>query len=211
MSAVRSRPSPASGTATTSARSARRCCRRAACPAAVATMPRVPVPPRKARAPAGSSPRRSSNTGTGGIRGVTAPLAVSIGSSAFQVRVPTSTASNPARSRCTSARDRFPVSQTRLPPPGAILPSRLTASLSATYGPRAAAAWKNAGFAAIQSARVPNGPSTRTPRVRSHCPPPPCFDPGSAAQNTTRAMPAAWIASVHGGVFPAWLHGSRLL
>jgi hypothetical protein len=39
-------------------------------------------------------------------------------------------------------------------------------------------------------------------------PRPEAFSVGSSLATTTRVMPAAMIASVHGGCWPWWQHGS---
>src|SRR6266550_4063733 len=124
--------------------------------------------------------RRSNTTRTGGRRGVTGPRTVSCGLS-WSAVVPTT----------------------------AIRPSIDVASLSATKGRSACSrANRNGAFnAAPASASRPI--ATLTPRPRSTAAPPRACGSGSGTAATTRATPAATIASVQGGVLPWCAHGSR--
>src|SRR6056297_1683619 len=54
------------------------------------------------------------------------------------------------------------------------------------------------------------GPATATPAASNHAAPPPARGCGSGCAITTRAIPAANNASVHGGVRPWWAQGSRV-
>src|SRR6266550_2821979 len=124
--------------------------------------------------------RRSNTTRTGGRRGVTGPRTVSCGLS-WSAVVPTT----------------------------AIRPSIDVASLSATKGRSACSrANRNGAFnAAPASASRPI--ATLTPRPRNTAAPPRACGSGSGTAATTRATPAARIASAQGGVLPWCAHGSR--
>ena len=83
-------------------------------------------------------------------------------------------------------------------------------ALSVTWGRRSRMAVKKTRFCAIASASS-TPVTTATPLSRSAAAPPPDTNGlGSAAAATTRVMPAAKMAGTHGGVRPAWLHGSRV-
>ena len=146
--------------------------------------------------------RRSNTTRTGARRGVMGPRTVSCGSSFKAVVPPTAIASNPARSQCTYSRAASPDTQRELPRASAIRPSIEVASLSATNG--RSACWcanrNGALSAAAASASTPN--DTATPWARSPSAPPRASGSGSRIAATTRATPAATIASVQGGVLP---------
>src|SRR4051812_19132463 len=136
--------------------------------------------------------------------------AVSWGSSASAVPIPTATASSDARQRWATA--RLPSLEIHLesPPCVATLPSRLMADLKMTSGRRVRACLRNAWF--CRRARVASSPpamSTSTPSSRRMPRPrPDAFELGSSPATTTRAIPASMIASVHGGWRPWWQHGS---
>jgi hypothetical protein len=68
---------------------------------------------------------------------------------------------------------------------------------------------KNGAFCAAASASS-RPDATAIPPWRSTSRPPRARASGSRMAQTTRATPAAAIASVHGGVLPWWVQGSRL-
>ena len=124
--------------------------------------------------------------------------------------MPTATASLPARSRCTHARDSAPVSHCCERSAGAIAPSASSASFKVTHGRRAPRAANANGALRSRAAcsRRPN--STVIPAARNRSAPPEATGFGSRIATTTRATPAATSASTHGGVLPWWLHGSSV-
>src|SRR6187431_1925860 len=124
--------------------------------------------------------------------------------------MPTATASETARSWCTRLRLSSPVTQrdsgttTR--------PSRVTADLYVTNGRRAETHVLHASFWRRASAAwSPSTSSTSTPPSRRRAKPrPSVLGFGSRAPTTTRAMPAARIASTQGGVRPWCAQGSSV-
>ena len=92
----------------------------------------------------------------------------------------------------------------------ATLPSSVIADLKSTWGRPVRACLRNAWLR--QRARPASSPSattTSTPSSRRiPSPRPEAFSVGSSEATTTRPIPAARIASVHGGVCPWWQHGS---
>ena len=132
------------------------------------------------------------------------------GSSASTVPMPTATASCSARSSWTFARASSPVTQRDAPVRVAMRPSSDRPSLMPTYGrPRVM------NFAQGASSSVAGRCScitvTSTPSARSRSMPlPGTFGFGSRAPTTTRATPAARMASTHGAVRPVWLQGSSV-
>src|SRR5438309_2287750 len=153
--------------------------------------------------------RGAAARGCGGTPRVAGPRTVSRGLSWSAVVPPTAIASNPARNQCTLSRAASPETHCELPAASAIRPSIDVASLSATKGRSACSrANRNGAFnAAPASASKPI--ATVTPRARSTAAPPRACGSGSGIAATTRATPAARIASVQGGVLPWWAHGSR--
>src|SRR5712664_2403324 len=156
-----------------------------------------------------SMARRSKTTRTGGRRGVTAPRTVSCGSSWSAVVPPTAIASNPARSQCTCSRAASPETHCELPATSAIRPSIDVASLTATNGRSACSRANRNGALSAAAASASRPIDTATPLARSAAAPPRACGSGSGSAATTRATPAARIASVHGGVLPWCAHGSR--
>src|SRR4051794_39853381 len=159
-----------------------------------------------------SSGRRAveSNTTRRGWRWTASMRAVSCGSSAIAVPMPTATASSDARQRCATARLPSLEIHFESPPWVATLPSRLIADLKTTSGRPVRACLRNAWLSS--RARVASSPpatstwmpsSRRMPRPR-----PDAFELGSSEPTTTRPRPAVRIASVHGGWRPWWQHGS---
>src|SRR5438552_1970273 len=135
---------------------------------------------------------------------------VSAGSARSTVVTPTTSASASRRCRCASARAASPVTQRAAPCTSAILPSALIPALSVTCGRRSRmAVQKTLFWAAASAPSTPVTTATPCPR-RAATPPPRTNGLGSAAAATTRVMPAAKIAGTHGGVRPAWLHGSSV-
>ena len=136
--------------------------------------------------------------------------AVSRGSSASAVPIPTTIASTEARQRWASSRLDSPLIHFESPARVATFPSRVMADLKSTQGRPARAclrkAWlsSRARVASSPSAMTTSTPSSRRmPRLR-----PEAFSVGSSEPTTTRPMPAARIASVQGGVRPWWQQGS---
>ncbi len=135
--------------------------------------------------------------------------AVSRGSSASTVPIPTRTASWVSRSRMTSARAASPVIHFERPVTVAILPSSVIAALSVNAGRPYWAQVRNGRLARSQASR--STPTVTWIRARrSSSMPPPWSGIGSSEPITTRATPASRTAGAHGGVRPWWLHGSRL-
>jgi hypothetical protein len=136
--------------------------------------------------------------------------AVSSGSSAVAVWMPTATASHSARQRCARARLDSPEIHWESPVLVATLPSSVIADLKITSGVPVRACFLNGWFS--RRAARPSSPSresTSTPSSRRIAGPRPlAFVVGSSEPMTTRAMPASTIASVHGGVRPSWQQGS---
>src|SRR5713226_2212834 len=153
--------------------------------------------------------RRSNTTRTGGWRGVTTPRTVRCGLSRSAVVPPTAIASNPARSQCTCARAASPETHCELPAASAIRPSIDVASLSATNGRSACSRANRNGALSAAAASASRPIDTATPLARSAAAPPRACGSGSGSAATSRAAPAARIASVHGGVLPWCAHGSR--
>src|SRR4051794_3269076 len=92
----------------------------------------------------------------------------------------------------------------------ATLPSSVIADLKSTHGrpvrPCLRKAWLSSR---ARPASSPVATSTSTPSSRRiPRPRPEAFSVGSSEATTTRPMPAARIASVQGGVWPWWQHGS---
>ena len=144
-----------------------------------------------------------------GCRGVATARTVSSGSSDRTVPMPVSTAQARARHAWPSARAASPVIQRLVPSGSAVRPSRLAAAFIRTYGrPRVRRATKP-GLRARASASI-RPASNRTPDAASFAPPCAASGFGSRIATTTRAMPAATIASAHGGVRPVWLQGSSV-
>src|SRR5207302_1309944 len=156
-----------------------------------------------------SMARRSNTTRSGGLRGVTGPRTVSCGLSRRAVMPPTAMASKPARSQWTYSRAASPETQRELPAASAMRPSIDVASLRATKGRSSCsrANRKGALSAGAASATRPN--ETITPSAGATPAPPRASGSGSRTAATTRATPAATIASVQGGVLPWCAHGSR--
>src|SRR6266576_2433057 len=153
---------------------------------------------------------RSNTMRTGGRRGVTPPRAVSCGLSVRAVVPPTAMASKPARSQCTCSRASGPEIQCELPPASAMRPSIDVASFRATKGRSVCRRVdRNAAFcAAAASASTPI--SVSIPARFRISTPPRASRSGSRTAATTRRIPAARIASVHGGVLPWCAHGSSV-
>src|SRR3954470_493996 len=158
------------------------------------------------------SGRRASESKTirRGWRWTPSTRAVSCGSSATAVPIPTATASTAARQRCASVRLASQEIHLESPVAVATLPSSVIADLNSTHGRPVRACLRNAWLPS--RARVASSPSatmTSTPSSRRiPRPRPAAFSVGSSDAITTRVMPAARIASVHGGVRPVCAHGS---
>ena len=124
---------------------------------------------------------------------------------------PTSTASDWARIRCTSARARGPVIQRLSPVPVAIRPSSEAASFSVSIGRPVVSRLRKPRLSATASVgeaadldRDPGRAQRLDARGRS------TRGSGSSIATTTRATPAAISASVQGGVAPVWAQGSSV-
>ncbi len=159
-----------------------------------------------------SSGRRASesNTTRRGWRATPSTRAVSRGSSTSAVPMPTATASDSARQRCARARLASPEIHWESPVWVATLPSSVIADLKITSG-RPVRACLRKGWLSMRAASAtwPSTKSTLTPSSRRiPGPRPAAFGVGSSEAITTRAIPAATIASVHGGVRPWWQQGS---
>ena len=160
----------------------------------------------------GNSRFRSNTIRRSGCRGAGVPRAVSAGSSARAVPSPTATASNPARSQWTYcarllARD----------PPRASRPRRRSgnpdwwpASTRRRDATSTRTRCRNAAFCAAASLGQEPHARPRPPRLGARSAPPAATGFGSSSAITTRRMPAARIASVHGGVWPWWAQGSSV-
>ena len=149
----------------------------------------------------GSRADVSKTTRSGGTLGGATPRTVSRGSSTSAVPMPTATASLSARSLWTSARAASPVSHPGRRVASVRAPSSERASLRRTKGRSLASALKKAAFSSrAADSSTPRRTSTPSPRSRSA--PPRATGLGSGTAATTRRIPAARIASVHGGVFP---------
>ena len=134
----------------------------------------------------------------------------SIGSSARTVPAPTQMPLSWPRSWCTKRRASSEVTQRASPSAVAILPSRVIATLSATQGRRVVMYFRKMRFCSRISASS-RPASTATPCARRiSMPLPPTSGLGSVAPTTTRAMPAARMASVQGGCLPWWQQGSSV-
>ena len=124
--------------------------------------------------------------------------------------MPTATASDSARQRCARARLASPEIHWESPVRVATLPSSVIADLKTTSG-RPVRACLRKGWLSRRAASAisPSTKVTSTPSSRSiPGPRPAAFEVGSSEAITTRAIPAATIASVHGGVRPWWQQGS---
>src|SRR4051794_4947389 len=157
----------------------------------------------------GRRPRESKTTRRG-WRCTPSTRAVSSGSSASAVPMPTTTASTDARQRCARSRLSSPEIHFESPVGVATLPSSVIADLKSTHGRPVRACLRNAWLPSrARAASSPAATQTSTPSSRRIPRPRPlAFSDGSSEATTTRAMPAATIASVHGGVLPWWQHGS---
>ena len=92
----------------------------------------------------------------------------------------------------------------------ATLPSSVIADLNRTHGRPVRACLRNGWLSSrARAASSPSATSTSIPSSRRiPSPRPEAFSVGSSEATTTRRMPAATIASVHGGVLPLWQQGS---
>jgi hypothetical protein len=142
-----------------------------------------------------SSTIRSGRRGPGG-RGV------SSGSSASAVPMPMAIASTRPRRAWTMAREAGELIQRPAPAGAASRPSRLIAHFAITHGRPVATSLRKG--AVSRTASASSSPvSTVMPAARKAASPPPATaGNGSPAATTTRAMPAAMMACVHGGVLP---------
>ena len=136
--------------------------------------------------------------------------AVSCGSSASAVPMPTATASHEARQRWATRRLSSLEIHFESPVLVATLPSRLMADLKSTHGRPVRACLRKAWFCwRACAASSPPARSTCTPSSRRMPRPrPEAFSVGSSLATTTRSMPAARIASVQGGCWTLWQQGS---
>src|SRR5437867_5248234 len=149
-----------------------------------------------------SMARRSNTMRTGGLRGVSPPRAVSCGLSVNAVVPPTAIASNPARSQWTWSRASGPEIHCERPPASAIRPSMDVASLSATNGRSVCCRVKRNGALSAAASSASRPICVSIPARFSTSTPPRASASGSRTAATTRRIPAARIASVHGGVLP---------
>src|SRR5882762_8225029 len=157
-----------------------------------------------------SMARRSNTMRTGGLRGVSPPRAVSCGLSVNAVVPPTAIASNPARSQWTWSRASGPEIHCERPPASAIRPSMEVASLSATNGRSVCCRVKRNGALSEAASSASRPICVSIPARFSTSTPPRASASGSRTAATTRRMPAARMASVHGGVLPWCAQGSRV-
>jgi len=126
---------------------------------------------------------------------------VSCGSSRRIVPMPVRIAHARARKRCASARAASPVIHWLSPSASAVLPSRLAATFIRIHErPRVTREMKPALSSRAASSSSPI--STSMPAARRRSAPWRAAGSGSAIAATTRAMPAAMMASVQGGVRP---------
>src|SRR4051794_30772551 len=151
--------------------------------------------------------RRASESKTTrrGWRWTPSTRAVSWGSSASAVPMPTATASTEARQWWARSRLGTPEIHFESPAPVATLPSRVIADLNSTHGRPLRACLRKAWLPSrARDASSPVAMATSMPSSRRMpSPRPDAFSDGSSEPTTTRAMPAATIASVHGGVLPS--------
>ena len=160
-----------------------------------------------------SSGRRASESNTirRGWRWTPSMRAVSSGSSASAVPIPTATASHSARQWWASRRRGLAGDPLRVAGAGGDLAVERHRRLEQHPGAAGAGVLAErlveqprARRRARRSATTTSTPSSRRiPRPR-----PEAFSVGSSEATTTRAIPASRIASVHGGVRPWWQHGS---
>ena len=136
--------------------------------------------------------------------------AVSCGSSASAVPIPTATASTSARQWCESRRLSSPLIHLLSPVRVATLPSSVIADLNRIHGRPVRACLRNGWLSRLaRSGEVVVGEDDLDPLVAEDPGPrPAALSVGSSLATTTRAIPASMIASVHGGVRPVWQHGS---
>ena len=151
-----------------------------------------------------------SNTMRVGCLGTASTREVRSGSSATAVWIPTATASTSARQRC--ARARLASFEIHFESPAAVatFPSSVVATLKTTCG-RPVSACLRKGWLRRRAcaATSPFTTSTSTPSSRRIPRPRPfALAVGSSLATTTRAIFAARIASVQGGVLPSCAHGS---
>jgi hypothetical protein len=153
-----------------------------------------------------------SNTTRRGWRTTPSIRAVSWGSSASAVPMPTATASHSARQRCARARLKSPEIHFESPVRVATLPSSVIADLKSTHGRPVRECLRKAWLSSrARAASSPSATSICTPSSRRIPRPRPlAFSVGSSEPTTTRAMPAASTASVHGGCLPWWQQGSSV-
>ena len=155
--------------------------------------------------------RLESNTTRRGWWWTPSTRAVSCGSSASAVPMPTATASTCERQRW--ARRRLPSLEIHCESPVrvATLPVERHRRLEEhARAPGARVLAEGLVDAAARRRQLAVGrPSTSTPSSRRiPSPRPEAFSVGSSEATTTRAIPAATIASVQGGVRPWWQQGS---
>ena len=136
--------------------------------------------------------------------------ALSCGSSASAVPMPTTTASRSARQWCERSRAASPEIHLESPVRVATLPSSVIADLKSTCGRPLRACLRKAWLSSrARIAGSPSATTTSTPSSRRMpSPRPDAFSVGSSEATTTRRMPASRIASVQGGVWPWWQQGS---
>ena len=161
----------------------------------------------------GSRASESNTTRRGcasGSAGRPSGLAVSCGSSASAVPMPTTIASTDARQRWARSRLSSPLIHFESPVRVATLPSRVIADLNSTHGRPTRACLRKAWLSSrALAASSPSASTTSTPSSRRiPSPRPEAFSVGSSEATTTRPIPACRIASVQGGVLPSWQHGS---
>ena len=153
-----------------------------------------------------SSGRRASESKTirRGWRLTPSIRAVSCGSSASAVPIPTATASTSARQWWLRRRESSPEIHFESPVRVATLPSSVIADLNSTHGRPVRACLRKGWLSRrARAASSPSAISTSMPSSRRiPSPRPAAFSVGSSDATTTRAMPASRIASVHGGVRP---------
>ena len=161
----------------------------------------------------GRRARRSKTTRRGcRAAGPEVGRAVSRGSSARTVPMPTAIASDSARQRWTRAWLFSPEIQDESPGLVAVRPSSEIASFRVTSGSPVRACLRKGWLrrrAAVASSPAAKSTST-PPSRRMPGPRPAAFSVGSSDAITTRAMPASRIASTQGGWRPSWAQGSRV-
>ena len=208
MSGRSTRPSRAAHGRSSTPQARSRSSRPAGAASVCATMVRISPALRAIRLSGASAAALSGRMRTGSL--YPAARQFSIGSSSRTVPAPTQMPLRCPRSRCTNSRAGADVTQRASPSAVAIFPSRVIATFRLTQGRLCVMYFRKMRFCSRISASS-RPASTATPPARSSAIPRPLTSGlGSVAPTTTRVIPAARIASVHGGCLPWWQQGSSV-